>query len=452
MMFKRILTIVLISVILSLSINAQEFTLDNITGQVTPGQLPTGTPLYFNFRFTNNLGTDVTGFTNGFRFYSNDDATWTNISEPYGTYSFYTGAFGSMVDGGIFPDTFSWDGQEADTFSIGGFCMFGSCIPHGFDEIVLSVGVVFNSSENGKHFGLDSCFYPPGGDWLWNTSSGSVAPYWDGPHNYTIEELPCLHPVFLHCGDIGDVTNCMPLSSNFVAYNMSGSSEPITYSLIYGPGQVDPNTGRWTYEPSEADVGLFDVVVQATSAEEECISFCCAKKGNFTNLPPDFPAACASYTYIVQEFTATLSCEADPQDCDELTYSVYDVSPVPDGIYSMDAVTGLLSFTPAATDLGNFQFQVQVTDGYFTLGCPITFNVFENCCDIRGDVDHSGGPTPIGISDLTFLVDYLFNQGATPTCMDEADIDNNQSITISDLTYLVDYLFITGDPAPVACE
>lgn len=448
-MIKRILIIMFLPIILALNTNAQEFTLDNIDGLVN-GQLPTGSPVYFNFRFTNNTGTYVTGFTNGFRFYSNDGAVWSNLSKPNDGI-IYTGAFGSMVDGGVFPNTYSWDGQGADTFSIGGFCLFGPCIWDGFDAIILRLGVVFNYSERGKHFGLDSAFYPPGGTWTWSTTTGQVVPYWNGPHNFTIYELPCLRPVFHNCYDFGDVTNCKPLSSNFSASNMSGSNEPITFSLIYGPGQVNPNTGYWTYTPSLADVGVFDVVVQAYSAEEDCITYCCAKKGNFTNLPPDFPDACGTLTFLPQGFTANLSCTADPQDCDELTYSVYNVSPEPDGTYSMDAVTGLLSFSPAYTDLGNYQFQVQVTDGALMRGCSITFNVLENCCDIRGDINHSGGPTPIGISDLTFLVDYLFNQGSIPVCMDEMDINNNQTISIADLTFLVDYLFGNG-PAPVPCS
>jgi len=359
-MFKRTLTIVLISVILSLSINAQQFILDNITGQVTQGQLPTGTPLYFNFRFNNNSGSNVMAFTNGFRFYSNNGATWTNLTESHGTYSFYTGAFGSMLDGGIFPGARSWDGQEADTFSIGGFCIFSSGIPDGFDEIVLSVGVTFNYSELNKHFGIDSCFYPPGGIWTWNTESESIIPYWNGPHNFTIsnEGPPCEDPVFEGCDTSQDV---------------------------------------------------------------------------------------------FQDFTWNISFTTETPGCSGFTYSIINVSPVPDGIYSINGFSGLLSFTPAVTDLGNYEFQIQATDGDLITECPTNFNVLESCCNIRGDIDHSGGPTPIGISDLTFFVDYLFRAGESPPCFIEADLNHSYNIQIADLTYLVDFLFNNGQ-APLPCE
>ncbi len=70
------------------------------------------------------------------------------------------------------------------------------------------------------------------------------------------------------------------------------------------------------------------------------------------------------------------------------------------------------------------------------------------CCGTRGDVDHSG--TGIDISDLVYLVDYMFNSGPEPICSGEADIDAAGGIDISDLVYLVDYMF-NGGPEPPAC-
>ncbi len=73
------------------------------------------------------------------------------------------------------------------------------------------------------------------------------------------------------------------------------------------------------------------------------------------------------------------------------------------------------------------------------------------CVLIRGNVDYDPGDS-IDISDLTTLVDYMFNGGSTPLCIEEANVDGDTSETIdvTDLTYLVDYLF-GGGPAPPAC-
>ncbi|MDH3891231.1 MAG: hypothetical protein OEV49_09115 [candidate division Zixibacteria bacterium] len=54
------------------------------------------------------------------------------------------------------------------------------------------------------------------------------------------------------------------------------------------------------------------------------------------------------------------------------------------------------------------------------------------------------------ISDLVYLVDFMFTGGPPPPCFDEADMDASGSIDISDLVYLVDFMF-TGGPPPLEC-
>jgi hypothetical protein len=78
------------------------------------------------------------------------------------------------------------------------------------------------------------------------------------------------------------------------------------------------------------------------------------------------------------------------------------------------------------------------------------------CCmaPMRGNVDYDGGDA-IDISDLVYLVDYMFTGGLPPTCWEEANIDgdgpdSSSGIDISDLVYLVDYMFTGGTP-PVIC-
>jgi len=72
------------------------------------------------------------------------------------------------------------------------------------------------------------------------------------------------------------------------------------------------------------------------------------------------------------------------------------------------------------------------------------------CTGIRGNVD-GDLEDQVNVSDLTFLVDYLFNGGSEPPCPEEADVNGDGSIDVSDLSYLVDYLFRGGNP-PVSCD
>ncbi|MEW5994065.1 MAG: hypothetical protein AB1744_06680 [Candidatus Zixiibacteriota bacterium] len=58
------------------------------------------------------------------------------------------------------------------------------------------------------------------------------------------------------------------------------------------------------------------------------------------------------------------------------------------------------------------------------------------------------------MADLTYLVAYLFQGGAAPPCIEEANVDGiigpGGPIDVADLTYLVAYLF-QGGPAPAPC-
>ncbi|GEM_PF-870595 len=74
-----------------------------------------------------------------------------------------------------------------------------------------------------------------------------------------------------------------------------------------------------------------------------------------------------------------------------------------------------------------------------------------SCCHLRGDINHDGAEI-IDISDLLYLVYYMFRDGPPPVCMAEADItgDNALMPDIADLVYLIDYMF-RGGPPPMPC-
>jgi len=77
-------------------------------------------------------------------------------------------------------------------------------------------------------------------------------------------------------------------------------------------------------------------------------------------------------------------------------------------------------------------------------------DIFTTCCaDQRGNVD--GDPNDeTNVSDLTYLVAYLFQAGPTLPCDEEGDVDDSEKVNVSDLTYLVAYLF-QGGPPPLPC-
>ncbi|MFH1686653.1 MAG: thrombospondin type 3 repeat-containing protein [bacterium] len=71
------------------------------------------------------------------------------------------------------------------------------------------------------------------------------------------------------------------------------------------------------------------------------------------------------------------------------------------------------------------------------------------CLGMRGNVNGYVGDA-IDISDLVYLVNYMFNGGPPPPIYEEADINGDGGIDIVDLVYLVNYMF-NGGPQPAPC-
>ena len=95
-------------------------------------------------------------------------------------------------------------------------------------------------------------------------------------------------------------------------------------------------------------------------------------------------------------------------------------------------------------------FVSDFTPTYQTLTLTVSSN--PDCCQgTRGNVDGDFDDL-LDISDLVYLVDYMFTEGPMPPCWEEADIDGNmgETIDITDLVHLVDYMF-SGGVAPADC-
>jgi len=73
------------------------------------------------------------------------------------------------------------------------------------------------------------------------------------------------------------------------------------------------------------------------------------------------------------------------------------------------------------------------------------------CCWCRGNINRDPEGV-IDISDLVYLVNFMFKAGEEPPCMDDANIDGvGQEIDISDLVHFVNFMFKDG-PSPVDCS
>ena len=144
-----------------------------------------------------------------------------------------------------------------------------------------------------------------------------------------------------------------------------------------------------------------------------------------------------------------------------IAYSTQSMYPVRRGNFKWRSYDSLTFYyapeVPYSDDWTAFQQDIEYLGNgehgiaYVSSDFRAWFDHLSGCCmgSIRGNVDY-GGDDQINVSDLTYLVAYLFQGGDEPGCLVEADVEGSTAINVSDLTYLVAYLF-QGGPAPAAC-
>jgi hypothetical protein len=120
--------------------------------------------------------------------------------------------------------------------------------------------------------------------------------------------------------------------------------------------------------------------------------------------------------------------------------------------------TATFEWTPLASDTGSHSIWFVVDDGELSDSEQVSITVLSDgtCCNtdgLAGDADTDCTFGCVTVSDLTFLIAFLFQGGPAPFCEVEANADGDCAfgcVTVTDLTYLISHLF-QGGPAPVAC-
>jgi hypothetical protein len=95
--------------------------------------------------------------------------------------------------------------------------------------------------------------------------------------------------------------------------------------------------------------------------------------------------------------------------------------------------------TPPITNLivdGNYQETPNLVAGTITI---VNFNPF-----VRGDCNSDGGL--VNIADGIAVLQYLFQGGAAPSCLDACDLDDNGQIGVGDAVGVFSYQFAGGAP------
>ncbi len=182
--------------------------------------------------------------------------------------------------------------------------------------------------------------------------------------------------------------------------------------------------------------------------------------------PGPFPYHCGDHPEVVDTIYTTDICLASfdingdgfPLSVSDLVALIREIKdieagtvPIPDNLYQADLTADCV------VDSNDVNLLISLFQNGFSIVphwpvptcCYPTLGAF-NCCQLRGDIDHSGG---IDISDVIVYAEYMFlgSGFGLETCSDEVDVNGDGAFDVSDLIYLIDYSFTPGSPAPPPC-
>ncbi len=220
-----------------------------------------------------------------------------------------------------------------------------------------------------------------------------------------------------------------------------------------GTATINLFSGDVTYIPNPSDAGrTVAIEIEATDAiHTSCLYNTCTVLVTVTNNAPTIdcgnPYNMADGGTLFKKFDIAAS---DPDPSDNIRYKLYASEPfIPAGIYSIDSVTGVVSFYPVSPDdnEGDFTFLVEASDGIDATSC--SFHIYVCTCeDYAGDADGSG---EVDVGDALAVIAYIFKGAGGPVNMNWADVNADCEVDIADAVYLISYIFKQGPAPQVGC-
>jgi len=159
------------------------------------------------------------------------------------------------------------------------------------------------------------------------------------------------------------------------------------------------------------------------------------------DVPPNIPADSIprNLATLVNPWTDLSWKGGDSNYFDVLTYDVYFGKTTPPPFVTNRSFR---TYDPGKMDFGaTYYWQIVAKDGHSdsTLSPVWSFTTIA-----LGDCNRDG---KVNISDVLFLVNYLFKAGPDPNPFEIGDVNCDGQVTVDDVIYLINYLF-KGGPAP----
>ncbi|MEM1126110.1 MAG: S8 family serine peptidase [Bacteroidota bacterium] len=161
-----------------------------------------------------------------------------------------------------------------------------------------------------------------------------------------------------------------------LAFTFEAADADVCDALVFTLGddaplgaRIDAQTGVLRFTPGFDQEGRYPITVRVTDGRETATLTATIVVSN-VNRAPVFASTPAD-TVITSAQQLTLSFASEDPDNDALTYRLLQTV----DNAALDAATGTLTFTPTATQTGTFRFEVEATDGEFTIMEEVTVTV-----------------------------------------------------------------------------
>jgi hypothetical protein len=235
-----------------------------------------------------------------------------------------------------------------------------------------------------------------------------------------------------------------------ISCNTAALPAGATFTAVAGSG-----TGTLAYTATFTQSGVYQVLFRAhkTSAgsnttldSTELVNLTVIEAGN---QKPKFVKLDTLYTPNIKSDSTVLWIRSSDPDGTTPTVTMTGIPYQPYNAQYVDSANGRGKFRwdPDSSTVDSvFTFRFISTDG--ALADTMSFKV-KPINAICGDAN---GDRTVNVSDVVYLINYIFGGGAVPAVLRAGDPNCDGTINISDAVYLITYVFASGPPPCANCH
>jgi len=230
-----------------------------------------------------------------------------------------------------------------------------------------------------------------------------------------------------------------------VSASDSDLTVPILSALNLPSGAVFVDSangaGSFSWTPSFTQAGAYNVTFIASdgsAADSEAVTITVNNVNQVPVLDSIGPQTVAEGSNL------TFRVHASDMDGDSLILTAANL-PANATLFDSGNGAGSFSFNPDFSQAGNYNVIFVASDMVLADTDSVAITVSDVCLAKSGDAKADGN---IFLTDIVFIVNYLFRSGLAPNPICRGDANGNGAVLLPDIVYLINYIFRAG-PSPV---